>query len=269
MITVADVQVLADNIAKSLVDLESAYISNPLVNTPTKTTISNGQLAGSISLTARIAGFNDIDTEAALAVPGLNAANNIVNWMNIANTAFYIQYPGLMVALNTLVGGLNAFLTTNSLEVHSEFANAFNYAANNAPLLGVASAPFTPIAVANIFIPNDITLGTLAVTGATTCNFTVGTAINNNQYAPTQTVLLQNSGTTNTGGTATQFQITYVNGALQTVSTTVQLTGALAPGASLSISILCYSISTIQIVSGGYNGDTFNLIATPLRTVTY
>lgn len=183
-ISTANFLAIADNIAKSLVDLESAFISNITSNTPTAATITAGQTGGANSLQARVAGLNDVVQERDLAGSAYTDASNVVSYLTVSKNALYALYKEFMNALEIHTGGVNSFLTTNTLLVHPEFAAAFNYFAPNASALGLRNAPATSIVAANIFVAAQQSLASIAVTGAAAGTFSAGTAINLSNNAP-------------------------------------------------------------------------------------
>lgn len=267
-ISTANLTALADSIAKSLVDAEAALITLPTSNAPTIATITAGQNGASNSLRARIAALNDVDQEADLAPAGKVAAANMASAIVLSASTFYQQYRSLLSALDSHVGGLNAFLAANSLQVHPEFAAAFNAFATNATALGFKAA--TAIDPTHIFVPAVQTLGSIAVTGAAAGTFSAGTPIDTTKYAPAQ-LYLKNTAGGATGGTATSFTVTYTNAAGTAGQTATQaLSGALAAGATLAIgSVVGSAVSNIVVNSGGVAADAIAVIVQPLRTVAY
>lgn len=269
MIQTSNLLAIADNIAKTLLDLESAYISNPATNSPTVNTITNGLTATSSSLESRVAALANIQQEADLALATSQAATNVQAYMAITPQQLYVLYASLMIALDHHTAGLNSYLTNNAVQVHSEFANAFNYIALNAPSLGITISALAIIQPANIFVPTTQTLGSIAVTGATTGNFTPGSSISSTRYAAGQ-LYLTNSGASPSTGTSTSFLVTYVNTSGATTTATVTLLGALAAGTSLIISgAIGFSVSGVLVTANGANGDQFSITVPPARQVSY
>lgn len=261
---------LADNVGKSLVDLEANFITNAGANAPTISTITSGQNGGSNSLYARVAALNDIVQVRDLAGSAKVAADNVVAWMGISKNALYLQYVQFMNALETHTGGVAAFITTNTLLVHPEFAAAFNYFASNAVGLALRGSAPTAIPTTDIFVPTSQTLASIAVTGSAAGTFGAGTAIDLTKYAPLP-LYLKNTGGSPTTGTATSFTITYTNAAgTPGQSATQALSGALSAGATLAISGATGSaVSNIVVNSGGANGDAIAVVVVPSRVVAY
>lgn len=268
-ISTANFLTLADNIAKSCLDLEAAFIANIAANAPTATTITNGQTAGSNSLLSRVAALNDIIQERDLANGAYLAATGVTSYLNIANAAFYQLYVQLMNALEAHVGGVSAFITTNTLMVHPEFASAFNYYAGVAVQLALKGTPVTKVPTTAVFVPQAQTLASIAVTGSATGTFSAGTAVDLSKYAPLP-LYLKNTGGSGTTGTATSFTVTYTKADGTSGNATQALSGSLAAGATLAIASATGSaVSNIVVNSGGANGDAIAVIVQPTRTVTY
>lgn len=270
IISNANLTAIADNIGKSLLDTETALITNLGANAPTITTISNGANAASNSLLARVASLNDTQQESALVNQAIMDAANVVSQVTFTKNGLYLNYKDILVALDKHVGGLNAFLTTNSLQVTGEFAFAFNYIAANAALLGLATAPLTSIVPANVFVNADQILGSIAVTGVSAGTFSAGTALDTTKYASAQ-LYLKNTAGSPTGGTATSFTVTYTNAAGTTGQTATQaLSGALAAGGYLAVAgAIGQAVSNIVVNSGGVAADAIAVVIKPARTITY
>lgn len=267
LITTTNFLAIADNVAKTLLDLETSYLTNPANNSPTVATISAGQTAFTSSLESRIAALDDITEESLLSGPGILAAQNVVGYLGFGTSTFYAFYPALMLALEQHTGGVNGYLSTNSIQVHSEFANAFNWAASQVVSLGLSVTPLTRISAANTFYGLAQTLGTIAVTGSATGNFSAGFSLNPALYAPSLLYFSNLKGATSTG-TATAFTITYVQNSV-TLALTYTLSGAMASGASVSLGVVGSQVTNITVNSGGASGDSFGVTIVPLRTVTY
>jgi hypothetical protein len=266
IISTSDFTGIADNIAKSLLDLEAAFITNPGVNAPTKSTITAGQNGASSSLHSRVAALDDIGQEADLAQVTVTTTAAVVSYLtDIVASDFYALYRDIMNALESHTGGLSSYISTNSLQVHPEFAAAFNQAANS-PTLGTVF--LTNILPANIFIPAMQTLGSILVSGSAAGTFAGGTPIDSTKYAPAA-LFLKNIGGSLSGGTTTSFSVTYKNASGSNVTATVSLSGALASGASLSLGLTGYSVSAISVTANGVSSDNFAIVVNPLRNVTY
>lgn len=173
-LTTVQVTALADSIAKGVDDFNTNYITG---TASARTSINNGVGGTGASATlGRVlayASVPDLPDELAMLPKANSTAANVAAYMAGVSTltSIYQQYLPLLDALDTAVGGLNAYLTTNTLVVNAFFANAFNYYCTNAIGLGYrtsATAP-TPIATANFFpyaIVDDI--WDITTSGATT-----------------------------------------------------------------------------------------------------
>lgn len=260
---------LVDNLARVLLDSEAALISGPGTNAPTVATILTGLSgAGPASLAARVAALGDISEIVALGPATQALGVNFAGLLTVSKNLLYLQTGTLMVALDRHVGGLNAFLAANSLQVHPEFAAAFNYIAANAASLGLTVGVLTAITPAVIFPASESTLASVSVTGVTAGTFTGGTALNLAQVAP-QPLWLKNTAGAPTTGTATTFSVTYVNASGNSVSGTPALSGALAAGAYLATGLVGSAVSAISVTANGANGDALALVVKPLRVVGY
>jgi hypothetical protein len=269
-ISTGNLTAIADNISKSLLDLEAALITNVIANSPTKTTITNGAQAGSNSLLSRTAALNDTAQELALAGVAIQDAAKVAAAVNFTASGFYLNYAEYLIALDKHVAGLSAFLVTNVLLVGGEFAAAFNYVAANAVNLGLAGTAPTAILPANVFVNSDQILGSVAVTAAAAGTFSPGTALDLTKYGPAA-MYLKNTAGAPTTGTATSFTVTYTNAAGTPAQTSTQaLGGALGAGAYLAInSISGSAVSAITVNSGGVNGDAIAVVIKPARVITY
>lgn len=261
---------IADDLAKIIVDMETAFITNPGTNAPTNTTINNGAAASSNSLLAR---FNALSTGDKAGQMGFQIAR-MVNAPQaltaLAKTQIYAYFAPYLEALDYDIGGVYSFINTNSLVVHPEFAAAFNWMSANGRTLGLRPYPVQVIQPSQIFTSVEVVLGSIAVTGATTGTFTAGTALDLTKYGPAQ-LYLKNTAGSGTTGTATVFGITYTNAAGQTGQTTTQaLSGSLGAGATLAVSTITGSaVSNITVNSSGSTGDAIAVTIEPTRTIAY
>lgn len=265
IIAPSDFIALADNIAKTLVDLEAGYITNPGITTPTTATVSNGQNGSTHSLQSRVAALNDIGQEAALAPVTLQTIQAVTAYLTSTQASkFYSLYNDWMYSVEGHVGGLNAYLTSNGLLVHPEFANAFNAMVAVQASVGVTVASIVP---GNVFLPTQQTIATFAVTGATTGTFAVGTPVDTSKYSAPFLAIKNTRGVTSSGS-ATAFTIYYHDQNDTSQSFTYTLSGSLAAGATASIGIRGYSITNILITSG-VAPDTFAVVTIVPRTISY
>lgn len=266
--TISTAQALAiiDNITKSILDMETSFVSNPASVSPTITTIANGQIGAANSLQARIAALSAADQAGQMGGGWLKTAAAIDNYIETANTNIYALYVPMMKAIDTDLGGLREFLLLNSLQVNGEFAAAFNWMVAHTPSTEVARSP---LSAAVIFPSADVILGSVAVTGAAAGTFSAG-VLGTNLYAG-QALWIKNTNGTTSGGTLTSFTITYTNAAGLTGQTVTQaLAATLAAGAKVAAGAAVGSaVSNITINSGGVAADNFAVVISPLRAVTY
>jgi hypothetical protein len=246
-LTTAQVTALADSIAKGVDDFNTNFITG---TASARTSINNGVGGTGASATlGRVlayASVPDLPDELAMLPKANTTAANVAAYMAGVSTltSIYQQYLPLLDSLDTAVGGLNAYLTTNTLVVNAFFANAFNYYCTNAIGLGFrtsATAP-TPIAAANFFpyaIVDDI--WDITCSGATTFSVdavgtNASTSVSGGGVAPIY--IYKVNATNAVGGAAIVISYTNAAGATaqvtyNTVSGTPSGTGSLAAGFSI------------------------------------
>lgn len=264
-ISTANFTTLVDNVAKTLVDIESAFVTNPTSNAPTIATITSGQTGASNSLSAHVLALADLQQENDLSPSAYSTTAAVVAALAIAKASYYSLYTSFIVALDKHVAGINAFCTANSLQVHAEFAGAVNYVAGLGSSAGRAVTAMSP---ANVFIPANQTLFSGTVSGATTISSSDGTSIDTTLYAPAK-IYLKNTGGSPSTGTATAFTINYKNAAGATVtSSPYTIGGAVSAGASVDTGLVGSDVNSWSITAGG-TGDTWALTVVPLRAVAY
>jgi hypothetical protein len=214
-----------------------------------------------------VAGLNDIAQESALSADTLTATNSATSYLTFSPNTFYNLFTAFMWGLEQHVAGVNAFIATNTLTVHPEFAKAFNYFASNASTLGITNKVVTTVALSHIFVPTEQTLGSIAITGASAGTFTPGTAVNTALYGPGQALYVKN-----TGGSAWTaggiLSISYHDSA-NTAQTVPYTTTTVAAGATVSLSVFGQSVTNITVTSGGTSGNDVAVVAEPTRTIAY
>src|SRR5260221_949972 len=234
-ITTAQSLNIADNIAKTLLDIETDFITNPGGTSPTVAAITSGQTAASNSLAAKIAALSAPDQAAQTGQRWVKTANKIIGYLTVPVNTLYLLYADLFYALDTDLPGVADFCVNNSLQVHAEFAAAFNYVAANGFFLGLNNYFPTPIQPGNIFPRVAQNLATIAVTGAAAGTVAAGTALDLTKYAPEQLYIKNTAGVPSVG-TATSFTITFSDNTGNTAASATQaLGGALAAGAFLAV----------------------------------
>lgn len=266
-ITTTKIQQLTDSIAKLLTDTSTA-VTGLTSNAPTISTMT----AGITSQAARVAGFNAIDDETALAAAV--SASGAAYDSFLATLAVLSQaYPTLYVELNALetwANGLSGYLATNSVQVHKAFADAFNSFAANARNSGLRLTNPVAIAPANIFPAAAIDpVAAVAVTGAAAGTFTAGTAVDTTQYGALP-LYLQNS-SAGASAAATVFHITYVgaDGASHTVDKTITVSMGTGAGNAVTLGVTGTAVTAISITSNGTNGESYHVTAPLVRTPAY
>ncbi len=267
-ISSANLLIIADNIAKSLTDIEAAYISGV---TSTVTAVTNGASASSNSLSAHVAALADLAEEKALVASTFAAAAGISAQFPLTANQFYDLYRGVLYALDVHTAGLNAFLVTNTVQVHPEFAAAFNRMASLAVTTGLTNTAPTPIALAQIYSPVEVSLGSIAVTGASTGTFSPGSTLDTTKYGGSQ-IYLKNTDVSTTTGTATSFTVTYTATDGTSGHTSTQaLGGTLASGAYLAINAVknAKTVTNIVVNSGGVSPDAIAVVIKLVRAVAY
>jgi hypothetical protein len=265
-ISTSQATTIIDNLTKSILDLETSFVTNPASVSPTVATITAGQFGASNALQAHIAALSAADQAGQMGATWLSTADAVQAYAETANTQVYKLFVPMMRALDTDLGGLREFLLLNSLQVNSEFAAAFNWMVTNTPSTSVAPSPLSP---AVIFPDTEVILGSVAVTGAAAGTFTAG-VLGTNLYAA-QALYIKNTAGVTSGGTTTSFTITYTNAAGLTTATVTQALGAtLAAGAKIAAgSAVGSAVSAITINSGGVASDEFAIVIEAARAVAY
>lgn len=143
-LTNAQVTALADSIAKGISDYNSNFITGLSAPVAAINAGVGGQGANAtLGRVMAYASVPDLADELAMLSPANQVASNVSAWISgVQNlNSFYLQYFPLLNALDTQLGGLNAFLVAQSLQVNAFFANAFNYFVSLASPLGLRNAP--------------------------------------------------------------------------------------------------------------------------------
>jgi hypothetical protein len=272
-ITSNQFQAIADNIAKICVDLEASYITG---TASADTTVNSGVNAASSSLFAHFAALSTTDQAGQIGRTWEKVSANVSNFTGVANSNIYALLAPYLEALESDMlaydnGGIAHFLEANSLLVHPEFANAFNYMVNSGRSLGLLPSPTPAILPSSVMLAAEQVLASIAVTGAAAGTFAAGTALDLTKYAGPLQLSIKNTNGGASGGTATSFTITYNNGAGNSAATVTQvLSGALASGAKIVAgAALGISVSAITVNSGGVAADNFAIVVEPARTISY
>src|SRR5260221_106771 len=281
-LTNAQVTAITDSIAKAITD----FNTNFLTGTATITTTINSGVGGTGATSATLgrvlayAAVPDAADELALLPKVNTVASNVAAYLTgvRALNSLYLQYLPLLDALDTTQSGLNAFLTSNALQVNAFAAAAFNYYQANATTLGFRTPANIPVAIATAnFFPYAAvdTLWGFTCSGATTFSANavgtnVSTAVSGGGVGQ---VYIYKNNATNAIGCAT-FTITYTNAAgtpatatYSTVSGTPTATGSLSAGLARSRAIA----QAITAVSGTgmTNAEQYTLGIQLVRTAAY
>lgn len=233
---------LCDSVAKGIDDYTTAFITNTGTNSPIYSTITAGVSGtGGSATVGRVLNFLDNASEQILIKPVNTAAANVTAYITSvrAIAGFYAQYYTLLDAIDTTVGGLNAYLTTNSIQVKACFANAFNAYQAVAVPLGLRTSTNAPIAIATANFFPDAAIDTMwgfTSSGATTFSANAVGANANTSVSGGgvgQFYIYKNNASNAIGGAT--FTIQYTNAAGSTASTTYNTTSG-TPTASGSLS---------------------------------
>lgn len=257
-ITSTDIQQWTDSIAKHIRDQLALIGSTSAILSGQATTLNR---IGAKTLAADEYPFLD----------GFEAA--VVNenaWLTQEasyNAILDLWYPAC-ASIDRGVGGLNAYLIANALQVDPVFADAFNRAVskgNQFPSVAIQAFNAFGTAVANMGQDN--------VSGSGTGAFVSGSAIPAAYgNAPLQ---IFNAGAGNIGATSPVFTVTYNKyspaGVLQTgqIATATMPTGSV-PGTSVALSGGAAGIAVTNITQTlGVAGDQVAVRSTLLRTAAY
>lgn len=277
-LTTTQVQNISDSVANGI----SAFNTNFLTGTSAAVTAMNSGIGGTgasatLGRILALAAVPDLPDTLALLTKTNTVVSNVAAYLSgvTALNSFYLQYFPLLDAMDTQQSGLNAFLTTNALQVNAFFALAFNYyqtlAVNqnyrttaNIPVQ-IATANFFPYAVVDPML-------TWTVTAATTLTPTPGSA-SSTQGGGIATIYIYKSNATAAIGGAT-FTITYTNaaGGSQTVQYTTAAGVPIASGSigtnSVSLGVQASAVTAVT-VTGGTASEAYGVGAKLVRTPGY
>lgn len=182
-ITTTQFLAIADNIAKALVDLESAFITGTAT---TDAAVNSGMTSASNSLFARYAALSTTDQAGQIGRNYQKAITAVTNYDNVLKNSLYSLFKEYLEALDYDLGGMAYYIKAGNLVVHPEFAAAFNWVAQSGRTLGLRTAPMPTIQPSNVLVPAEQLLGSIAVTGAAAGTFAAGTALTVGVYGPQQ-----------------------------------------------------------------------------------
>lgn len=281
-LTTAEVTALCDSIAKSLAD----YNTNFITGTSSATNTMNSGIAGTGATSATLgrvlayASVPDVTDELLLLDPANTCAANCAAYLSgVRNiNGFAQQWFPLMDKLDSSLSGLNAFLTTNTLQVSAWFAAAFNLYVTNAGVMGLRTSTNLPtaIATANYFPYAAIdSMWNFTCSGATTfsANAVGSNASTSGSGGGVGQIYIYKSNATNATGGAT-FTVTYTNAAgnsatatYTTTSGTPVASGSLSAGYAVTGAI--GSAITAVTGTGMTSGEAYTLGIQLVRAVAY
>jgi hypothetical protein len=256
-------QEITDNIARTLLDLESAYITNFDTSTPNFRTILLGQGDSSNSLTSRIAALGDIQQIFALAHTSIDTANQIASVLSVSPNSFYMHYGPLLYALEQNTNGVASYLAASNMQVHVEFAKAFNFVANHFATLNFGV--IRPIPPTSVFVPTSTSLASFTASGATSGTTSILGTIDPTLYAPAPLYITVSLGIGSRIGNIS-LQVYYTDNAgnpYVITYTQIPANGKLALGVTGSL------ITNLILTAGGISGDTYLITGEPLRIPSY
>jgi hypothetical protein len=278
-LTTTQVTAFCDSVAKVLADYNTAFVTNTGTNSPTATTITNGiSGTGSTATLGRCLNWLDAASEESVLTKMQNTANSFVSYIGSirAMTIPYQQFYSVLDAFDSLLSGLNAYLTTNSLQVNAYFAAAFNAYVSASVAGGYRQTAPAAIATANYFPYAAIDdMWDITCSGATT--FSTNQAGTNASSSVSGGGVAQfyiyKVNATNASGGAT-FTITYTgtDGAshqatYSTTSGTPTASGSLAAGYAISGAI--GSAITAVTGAGMTSAEQYRIGQQLVRSVAY
>jgi hypothetical protein len=246
----SQVTAITDSVSQALSDFNTCFIANTGTSTPSSTTIINGVSGTTTSNTlGRVLNYLDIVPELNMLTAANTMATNVTAYIGglQAISGFYPQFYPIFDKLDsTLTGGLNAFLTANTIQVNARFAAAFNYWAAiatavtpgrtsaNAPI-AIATANYFPYAATDSLWTFTCGAGTTMSASAVGTN--ASTTVNGGGVGQ---MYLYKSNSSNAVGGAT-FTVTYTTAAGTSTTATYTTTsgvplasGSLAAGYSIT-----------------------------------
>ena len=281
-LTTTQTTAVLDSIGKALLDFNTNFVTG----TAAATVTLNAGVAGTGATSAMLgrvlayAAVPDLPDELSLLKPANAAAANVAAFLTGLRSlnSFYLQYASFLDALDTVQGGLNAFLTTNTLQISALAAAAFNFYQANAVGFGLRSNANIPVAIstANIFpyaVLDD--MWDVTFSGATT--FSV------NAVGPTNTSTALAGGGVGTlyiykvnssnaiGGASLTVTYTKADGTSGTVVYTTTSGVPLASGslaAGYTLGVAGQAITGVT-ASGGTTGEQYRFGIQLVRAVAY
>lgn len=275
---------ITDSIAQSISDLNTAFITQTGSNSPTAATIlSSTTGTGASNTQGRVLALADLASELLLLSPTNRTMTALTTFITSVRTlstyypSYYYMFDALDLVANSLTaGGLNAYLTANSLQVNAFFANAFNAYQAVAVSLGLRSSAPTAIATANYFPYAAVdSMWSFTASGATTFSTNaVGTnATTSVSGGGVGQFYIYKTNATNAVGGAT-FTVTYTTAAGSSTTATYSSTsgvplasGSLSAGYAISGAI--GSAITGVTGTGMTSGEAYTIGMKLVRSAAY
>src|SRR6266567_1238702 len=141
-LSTAQVTAFADSVAQAISDYNTNFVIAG-GTTGAVTTINAGFGGTGVSNTlGRVLNWLDNVSEKTMLPVTNTSVANVAGFLGseIALNPYYLQFFPVLDAFDSLLGGLNAYLTTNTLVVNALFANAFNYYQSLAVSMGFRSS---------------------------------------------------------------------------------------------------------------------------------
>lgn len=276
-LTATQVQNLCDSIAKACDDFNSNFIIGTL--TPANNIVTGVGGTGASQTTGRVLNFLDLGSEVNMLADMQTAANSVSAYLTSVRSlsGFYQRFFSLLDALDlSLSGGLNAFLTTNTLQISAYVAQAFNNYQAVAVSGGFRSVAPAAIVAANYFPYAAVdNLWNLTCSGATTFSTNAVGANPNTSVAGGgvgQLYIYKNNAGNAVGGAALIIQ--YIKGDGTTGSVTYNTSsgtptgsGSLASGFALTGAIGSSIVSVSG--SGMTNAEQYTIGVKLVRSPAY
>lgn len=261
--SITQLQGVVDNLAQMLLDVRTAFETNPGAIAPTLTTIQ----AGATNLATRVAGLNDLEQVAALSLPASTLPDIITKVTGYHAIPYYLQFGAFLVELDTYCKGLSAALLQQQLQVHPEFAAMFNFIAQYASAYHLTSLPLTKISPQSVFVETETSLGSATYTSATTATFSGTAGLDTTTYGDSPLALK------NTGSgplpSGFSFRLTYTTWDGSAYTTLYALPASLAVNGEAALNLMGVKCTGFDPDTDGATGDAIEIVAKPLRTMGY
>lgn len=237
-LSASQVTALTDSIAKGISD----YNANVVTGLSASFTAMNAGISGTgasatIGRVLGYAGVPDLADELTLLPKAYAMGNQTAAFLSgLQNmNGWYQQYFPILDALDTAQAGLNQFLLAQTIQVNGWFAAAFNYYVGMASLMGLRSVANLPTALsAGTFFPYASVDNMWGFTSSGATTFTanaVGANVNTaGSGGGAAQLLIYKANAGNAAGGAT-FNVSYINGAGQTVTASYTTTSGVPVGA--------------------------------------